>query len=72
VIVVPGSRLITSGPYRVIAHPNYVAVVGELTAVALMTGALVAGPLATAGFGLLILRRIAVERRALDTRLRPE
>jgi methyltransferase len=67
VVIVPGSRLITSGPYRVIAHPNYVAVVGELIAVALMTGARIAGPLATVGFGLLILRRIAVERRALDT-----
>jgi hypothetical protein len=35
-----------------------------------MTGARVAGPLAVFGFGLLILRRITVERRALDAMLR--
>jgi len=66
VIVVPGSSRVVSGPYRYLAHPNYVGVVGELIGVAIMTGAVVSGPLATAGFGLLILRRIAVESRALD------
>jgi methyltransferase len=65
VLVVPGSALVTSGPYRFIGHPNYLAVAGELCAVALMTGALLTGPLVTAAFGLLMLRRIAVERRAL-------
>ena len=33
----------------IVAHPNYVAVVGELVGVALLTGARVSGPLATAG-----------------------
>jgi len=66
VIVVPGARLVTSGPYRLLRHPNYVAVVGELVAVALMSGAVVAGPLAAIGFGLLIVKRIAVEDRALE------
>ena len=41
----------TSGPYRVFRHPNYVGVIGELAGVALMSGALVTGPLATLGFG---------------------
>ena len=68
VIVVPGMRLVDTGPYRFVPHPNYIAVVGELLGVALMTGARVMGPLATAGFGALMLRRIAVERRALDRR----
>ena len=31
-----------------------------------MTGAWVAGPLVTVGFGLLMLKRIAVEERALS------
>jgi methyltransferase len=70
VIVVPGTVPVASGPYRRMRHPNYLAVVGELIAVALMTGARVAGPLATAGFGLLMLRRIAVENRALGAILR--
>jgi methyltransferase len=65
VIVVPGASLVTRGPYRYLRHPNYVAVVGELIAAALMTGALVTGSLATIGFGLLMLKRIAVEERAL-------
>jgi methyltransferase len=70
VIVVPGSALVMSGPYRLIRHPNYVAVVGELAGVALMTGARIAGPLAILGFSALMLRRIAVENRALDAILR--
>jgi methyltransferase len=65
VIVVPGQELVTAGPYRVLRHPNYVAVAGELVATALMTGARVSGPIATALFSLLMLRRISVENRAL-------
>jgi methyltransferase len=70
VIVVPGSTLVASGPYRFMRHPNYVAVVGELAGVALMAGARIAGPVATLAFGLLMLRRIAIENRALDAILR--
>jgi methyltransferase len=65
VIVVRGAPLVSIGPYRFVRHPNYVAVIGELAGVALMSGALVAGPLGVAGFGLLISKRIAVETRAL-------
>jgi methyltransferase len=65
VIVVPGVPLVTSGPYRYIRHPNYVGVVGELVGVALMTGAMTSGPIATAAFTALMLRRVAVEQRAL-------
>ncbi|MQA30098.1 MAG: hypothetical protein GEU82_09705 [Luteitalea sp.] len=69
VIVVAGSTRVASGPYTFMRHPNYVAVIGELAGVALMTGSVVAGPLATVGFSLLILRRIAIENRALDAML---
>jgi methyltransferase len=65
VIVVPGAPLISSGPYRYLRHPNYLGVLGELAGVALMTGARIAGPVATIVFGLLMLKRISVERRAL-------
>ena len=71
VIVVPGATLVSRGPYRVIRHPNYVGVVGELVGVALMTGAIIAGPLAIVVFGGLLLRRIAVEERAVGVILRP-
>jgi methyltransferase len=66
VIVVPGARLVTRGPYRWLRHPNYVGVIGELAGVALMAGALVSGVAAVTVFGLLIVKRIAVEERALD------
>ena len=65
VIVVPGARIVGDGPYRYVRHPNYIAVVGELVGVALMTGALVSGPLVVIFFGALMARRIAVEERAL-------
>jgi methyltransferase len=70
VIVVPGTVPITNGPYRFARHPNYVAVVGEIVGVALMTTAHVAGPIVLLAFGALMLRRIAVENRALNAILR--
>jgi methyltransferase len=65
VIVIPGSTRIVSGPYRFVPHPNYVAVVGELIGVALMTGARFSGPAMVMVFGALLVKRIAVEERTL-------
>ena len=39
VLVPPGSQRIASGPYRLMRHPNYVAVSGELLGVAVMAQA---------------------------------
>jgi methyltransferase len=66
VIVRPTVALVASGPYRLLRHPNYVGVAGELIGVALMSGARVSGPLMTLMFCLLMLKRIAVEDRALE------
>jgi methyltransferase len=71
VIVVPGGARIAGGPYRVVTHPNYVAVVGELAGVAIMAGAWIAGPLVTLAFAALIVKRVRVERAALDAILPP-
>jgi methyltransferase len=68
VLVPPSWPASTAGPYRFIRHPNYVAVAGEIAGVALMAGAPVMGPIAVAGFGALMLRRIRVEERALGLR----
>jgi methyltransferase len=65
VIVVPAGRRVRSGPYRYFDHPNYIGVVGELLGAALMTGAQIAGPFSTILFSLLMLKRVAVENRAL-------
>ena len=65
VIVVPGAAQVAAGPYAHLRHPNYVAVVVELAAIALVSGARIMGPLATLAFGVLMMRRISVEERAL-------
>jgi len=70
VIVVPGVPLVVRGPYRWLRHPNYIGVAGELAGAALMTGALVTGPIATAGFMILLSKRIAVESRMLRSSAR--
>lgn len=38
VIVVPGERLVRSGPYRFMKHPNYAVVVGEIAVLPLVFG----------------------------------
>jgi methyltransferase len=68
VLVPPGAPLVTSGPYRFVRHPNYIAVLGELAGVALIVWAPITGLLAIVGFGSLIVRRIRVEERALGRR----
>jgi methyltransferase len=66
VIVVPGAALVTGGPYRWLRHPNYVAVVGELVGVGLMTQGVLTAFAAVTGFGVLLAKRIRVEERALE------
>jgi methyltransferase len=68
VLVPPGSSLVVLGPYRMLRHPNYIAVIGELAGAALIARAPIAGACAVLGFGLLIRRRIIVEERALGLR----
>jgi methyltransferase len=65
VLVPPGSERTRRGPYRWIAHPNYVGVAGELIGVALAMHATVTGPAAVAAFCILMVRRVAVEEKAL-------
>ncbi len=65
VLVLRGAPLVTGGPYRLLRHPNYVAVVGELAGAALMLGAVLIGTVATLGFGALMVMRARVEDRAL-------
>lgn len=65
VLVVPGEPLVTSGPYRFIPHPNYLAVAGEFLSVAAIVWAPVTGPLAAIGFGWLMILRMKIEDRAL-------
>jgi methyltransferase len=65
VLVLPNAPLVTHGPYAIVRHPNYLAVVGELAGMALIVWAPVAGVAAVIAFGSLMRRRIAIEDRAL-------
>jgi methyltransferase len=66
VLVPPGSTAVAAGPYRLIRHPNYVAVMGELVGVAMIARTPIVGGVMILLFGALILLRIRVEERALD------
>jgi methyltransferase len=66
VLVPPDSRRIERGPYRVMRHPNYVGVLGELAGFALLAGAPRAGLASVIVFGVLLLLRIRVEERAMS------
>ena len=66
VLVLPGSPLIATGPYRFMRHPNYLGVIGEIGGMAVMAQAPIAGITSLVVFAALIAMRIRVEERALD------
>jgi methyltransferase len=65
VLVPPGSIRIRRGPYVWLSHPNYVAVAGELVAVAVAMRAAFSGPPATLIFVLLMWKRVRIEEESL-------
>jgi len=65
VIVVPGLPRVTSGPYRFLSHPNYVAVVVEGFALPLVHSAWVTAAVFTVCNAVLLGVRLRVENRAL-------
>lgn len=65
VLVLPGTSPVTNGPYRLMRHPNYLAILGEFAGVALTVWAPVTGLVSIVGYGALLRRKIAVEDRAL-------
>jgi methyltransferase len=65
VLVLPGAPLVASGPYRLMRHPNYVGLMGEIAGVALMMRAPFTGVVSAVAFGALLVARIRVEERML-------
>lgn len=65
VIVVPGLPLVRRGPYRLMPHPNYVAVVAEGLALPLVHTAWVTALVFAVANGALLAERIRVESQAL-------
>jgi methyltransferase len=67
VIVIPGLPAVASGPYRLVRHPNYVAVAVEVAVLPLVHCAWVTAILATLANGLLLAARIRHEESALES-----
>lgn len=67
VIIVPGLPPVTGGPYRLMRHPNYVAVVVEGIALPLVHAAWITALVFTILNAGLLAVRIRVEDRALAT-----
>lgn len=65
VIVIPDVEPVTSGPYRYIRHPNYVAVALEIACVPLIRGLVTIAIVFSAGNAILLAFRIRLEERAL-------
>jgi len=61
-------RVVTGGPYRFLRHPNYVAVLAELTALPLAGGAFITAAAAGALFLFLLWARVRTEEAALLAR----
>ena len=71
VIVVPGLAPVRSGPYRLLKHPNYVAVVVEGVALPLVHGSWITAVVFTMANAALLTVRIRTEEAALATLPRP-
>lgn len=68
IIVTPGAAPVTSGPYRFMRHPNYLAVAIEIAAVPLIGGAIVTAIVFSIGNALILAVRIPAEERAMGGR----
>ncbi len=65
VIVVPGAPAVIEGPYRLIRHPNYLAVILEGVALPMLHGAWITALVFSLLNGWLLTVRINCEERAL-------
>jgi methyltransferase len=68
IIVLPGLSLVTAGPFRLLRHPNYLAVALEIAALPLALGAWATAIGCSALNGLLMAVRIPCEEAALGLR----
>ena len=68
IVVLPDAAPVTGGPYRLVQHPNYLAVVLEVAAIPLIHGAWLTSAVATLLNLWLLKVRIPLEERALGPR----
>ena len=65
VIVLPGERLVASGPYRYLSHPNYAVVAGEIAVLPLALHLPLVAAVFTILNAIVLIIRIRAETRAL-------
>jgi methyltransferase len=65
IIVLPGAPLVGAGPYRFVAHPNYLVVIGEIAVLPLALGLTAYAALFTALNAVALWLRIRTENEAL-------
>lgn len=65
IIIVPGSSLVTKGPFRYMKHPNYAAVITELLVIPMMFSCYITAGVFTVLNLLVLKRRIRIEEQAL-------
>ena len=66
IIVLPGASLVSAGPYRFLAHPNYAVVAGEIAVLPLVLGLPLVAIIFTVLNSVVLAIRIRAENRALD------
>lgn len=62
----PGARIVTTGPYRYIRHPNYVAVALEFACLPIAVGAMPEAVALSLANAAVLVPRIRAEERLLD------
>ena len=65
IIILPGEKLISAGPYRYLSHPNYAVVIGEIAVLPLVLGLPRLAIVFTLLNAMVLLIRINAENRAL-------
>jgi methyltransferase len=70
-VTLPGARLVGTGPYRWVRHPNYLVVAAEIALLPLAFGAVAIAALFSAANLVLLVRRVQLEERLLAPRRRP-
>ena len=65
IIFIPGAQPVTTGPYRFIRHPNYLAVILEFLAVPLIHGGYLTAAVFSLANAVLLAVRIRAEEAAL-------
>ena len=71
ILVIPGAKLVTHGPYRYFPHPNYVVVAVEIATLPLIFGAWVTALVFSILNAALLFVRIREENRALAELAKP-